>query len=180
MRKIGIYLLLLLIFTSCKSYFTVNLNSEKISEKKIKTIITTNFPENTIFSISAERIYKRKKNPNYYRGIHYYSSEYGVKDGKIEFTFDINDKKWINDYNEQRERELRRNNKDFTEIDYKSIKDSIEISIIYSPKFLFNQEDSVKKILGNKGENINGKGTIKIEDIRIFKKSINIYNKFEQ
>jgi hypothetical protein len=180
MKKIEIYLLLILIFTSCKSYFTVNVSTEKISEKKIKTIITTNFPENTIFSISAERIYKRKKNPNYYGGLHYYSNVDGVKDGKIEFTFEVNDNIWINNYNEHRERQLRMNNKEFTEIDYESIKDSIEISIFYSPKLLFSQEDNVKKILGNKGENINGKGTIKIDDVRIFKKSINIYNKFKK
>lgn len=182
MRKIAFYLLLLLIFTSCKNDFTVNINSEKISEKKIKIIITTNFPENTIFSISAERIYKKKDNSNYYGGIHYYSSKYGVKNGKIEFTFDINDNEWINYYNEQRDlqEKLRINNKDFTEIDYKSIKDSIEISIVYSPKLFFNQEDNVKKILGEKGENINGKGTIKIDGIKMFKKSIKIYSKFEQ
>jgi hypothetical protein len=180
MKKIAIYLLPFLFFISCKDDFTIDINSQKISEKRIKTIITTNFPENTIFSISAERIYKRKNNPSYYGGLHYYSSEYGIKDGKIEFTFNVNDNEWINDYNKQREIELRLNNKEFTEIDYKSIKDSIEISIIYSPKLLFNQEDNVKKILGNKGENINGKGTIEIKDIRMFKKSINIYDKFEQ
>ncbi len=114
--------------------------------------------------------------------MHYYSSEYGIKNGKIEFTLNINDNKWIKNYNQRRESVNKRypSNKEFTEIDFKSIKDSIEISIVYSPKLLFNQKNNVKKILGEKGENINGKGTIKIDDFKMFKKSIRIYSKFEQ
>jgi hypothetical protein len=34
--------------------------------------------------------------------------------------------------------------------------------------------------LGEKGENIKGKGTIKIDGIKMFTKSIKIYSKFEQ
>jgi hypothetical protein len=174
MKKTIIYLLFFLLFISCKDDFIIDINSKKISKKEIKVTITTNFPENTIFSITAERIYKRKNNENYYGGTHYYSSEYGIKNGKLEFKLKINDSVWISNYNQYRKDEK------LTEIDYKSIKDSIEISVVYSPKFLFNQKSNVKKILGENGENIRGKGTIKMDGIKVFEKSIKIFSKFEQ
>ena len=182
MKKNTIYLLFFLLFISCKNDFIIDINSRKTSEKEFKVTISTNFPENTIFSITAERIYKRKNNENYYGGTHYYSSEHGIKNGKLEFILKVNDSMWINKYNLHRENEKLnkfKNNK-LTEIDYKSIKDSIEISVVYSPRFLFNQKDNVKKILGENGENIRGKGTIKMDGIKIFEKSIKIFSQFEQ
>ena len=182
MKKIAIYLLPFFLFISCKDDLSIDISSKKISEKKINIIITTNFPENTIFSISAERIYKRKDNTDYYGGVHYYSSEYGVKNGLVEFTLNINDNEWIKDYNQHKEYITKKfpSNKEFTEIDLNSIKDSIEVSVVYSPEYLFNQKNNVLEILGEKGENIKGKGTIKIDGIKMFTKSIKIYSKFEQ
>jgi hypothetical protein len=182
MKKTAIYLLFFLLFISCKDDFIIDINSKKTSEKEFKITLTTNFPENTIFSITAERIYKRKNNGNYYGGVHYYSSEYGIKNGKLEFILKVNDSMWINNYNQYREdgnlNEFK--NKKLTEIDYKSIKDSIEISVVYSPRFLFNQKSNVKKSLGENGENIKGKGTIKMDGIKVFEKSIKIFSKFEK
>ena len=180
MKKIGIYLILILLLTSCKRDFEININPKKTSENKFKTVVETNFPENTIFSITVERLYKRKNNPNIYGGTHFFSREFPVKNGKVEFTFEVNDKKWIKDYNEYREGDKKNEfpNKELTEIDFNSIKDSLEISVFYNPSF--ERDENVKKIVGENGKNLNGKGTIKLENEKIFRKTKSIYKKFEK
>jgi len=180
MRKIGIYLLMFSLLTSCKEDFTININPKKISEKKIRTVIKANFPENTIFSITAERLYKRKNNSNIYGGTHFFSREFPVKNGIIEFSFEVNDSQWIKYYNEYRESEKKINpsNKELTEIDYESIKDSLEISVFYNP--VFERSENVKKIVGENGMNLNGKGTIELENEKTFRVSKKIYWKFEK
>ena len=180
MKKIAIYLLFFSSFISCKDDFTININPKKKSEKKIETTITTNFPENTIFSITAERLYKRKNDSNVYGGTHFFSREFPVKNGMIEFSFEVNDSEWIKNYNQYREIEKKTNpsNKELTEIDYESIKDSLEISVFYNP--IFERNENVKKIVGENGKNLKGKGTIKLEDEKIFRVSKKIYWKFEK
>lgn len=180
MKNIGIYLILILLITSCKKDFEINITPKKISEKKIKTIIKTNFPENTIFSITVERLYRRINNVNIYGGTHFFSRELPVKNGKIEFSFEVNDKEWIKYYNEHREDDKRNEfpNKELTEIDFKSIKDSLEISVFYNP--IFERDENVKKILGENGKNLSGKGTIELENEKIFRIRKNIYSKFEK
>jgi hypothetical protein len=178
MKKIGIYLLLILLSTSCKKDFEININPKKISDNKFKTIVETNFPENTIFSITVERLYKRKNNPNTYSGTHFFSREFPVRNGKVEFSFKANDKEWIKYYNQHREDDKEREfpNSELTGIDFESIKDSLEISVFYNP--IFERDENVKKIVGENGENLKGKGTIKLETENIFRVTKSIYNKF--
>ena len=180
MRKIGIYLLLITLFTSCKDEFTISINPKKISKKEVRTVIKTNFPENTIFSITVERLFKRKNSLKVYSGTHFFSRELPVKNGKIEFYFEVNDNKWIMEDNEDREFEKNINSSKnyLTEIDYESIKDSLEISVFYNP--VFEQNENVKKIIGENGKNLNGKGTIELEEEKIFRVSKKIYWKFEK
>ena len=180
MKKIGIYLMLILLITSCKKDFEININPKKISENKFKTIIRTNFPENTIFAITVERLYKRKNNPNEYSGTHFFSREFQVKNGKVEFSFEVDDQKWIKYYDKYREDDKRNEfpNKELTEIDFKSIKDSLEISVLYNP--IFESDENVRKILGENGKKLSGKGTIKLEDEKIFRTAKKIYSKFEK
>ncbi|QXP68467.1 hypothetical protein [Polaribacter sp. AHE13PA] len=180
MKNIGIYLILILLITSCKKDFKINITPKKISEKKFKTIIKTNFPENTIFSITVERLYQRKNNPNIYGGTHFFSREFPVKNGEIEFSFEVNDKEWIKYYNEHREDDKRNEfpNKELTEIDFKFIKDSLEISVFYNP--IFERDENVKKIIGENGKNLSGKGTIELENEKIFRITKSIYSKFEK
>ena len=177
MKNLIIILLILTLFISCKNDLTINIEAQKINDKKVKTTITTNFPENTVFSITATRIYKRKNNPNYYSGVHYFSRELAVKNGIIEFSFDVNDKDWIDSYNNFRESE-NQFDKELTEIDFKSIQDSLEISVFYEPRL--ERDYEVKKVLGEKGEKIRGKGTIEIDDYNVFNEKIKIYDRFER
>jgi hypothetical protein len=179
MKNIGIYLILILLISSCKKDFEINITPKKISKNKFRTIIKTNFPENTIFSITVERLYRRKSNPNIYGGTHFFSREFPVKNGKIEFSFEVNDRKWIEYYNQHREDDKRNEfpNKELTEIDFKSIKDSLEISVFYNP--IFERDENVKKILGENGKQLSGKGTVELENEKIFRITKSIYSRFE-
>ncbi len=173
MKKTAFIIVILTLFTNCKSELIIQVKTQETNEKKVKAIITTNFPENTILSITAERIYQRKNDSNLYGGTHYYSRELAVKNGEIEFSFNVDDKKWIKNYNEYKKFE-----KGLNEIDFKSIKDSIEITIFYTPEF--ERDKNVAKILGKRGGNINGKGTFIFDDYKGFRKTIKIFSKFKR
>ncbi|MDC1162495.1 hypothetical protein OAT18_03555 [Tenacibaculum sp.] len=155
MNKIGIYFLII----SCKKDFEINIISKKRVQNKIRAEIKTNFPENTIFSITAERLYKRKSGSKTYGGTHFFSREYPVKNGVIEFSFDINDTRWIESYNEYRKNEKERDskNKELTEIDFESIQDSLQISVLYNSEF--ERDKKVKDIIGGNGCNLSGNET---------------------
>ena len=58
------------------------------------------------------------------------------------------------------------------------LKDSLEISVFYNP--IFEIDENVKKILGENGKNLSGKGTIELENEKIFRIRKNIYSKFEK
>jgi ABC-type oligopeptide transport system substrate-binding subunit len=154
----------------------IDISTETVSETEIKTTIKTNFPENTSLTISASRDYRRKKSNERYAIDLYYSFNSIVKDGQISFTFNPLDKSWIDEYNA-----LRKQNGQFdktlTEIDMKSIKDSIEISVLYTPKG--KQPENVKAIIGVDGENLSG---INVETTRqgfkTYRMSKVIYSKF--
>jgi hypothetical protein len=65
----------------------------------------------------------------------------------------------------------------YTAIDRKTIKDTIEISILYTP---FNeQSEEIKSIIGAKGENLTGKDVEVFPEYKIYNKIIKIYNEFE-
>jgi len=180
MKKIGIYFLFICLLISCKEDFEINIIPKKRAQNKIRTEIKTNFPENTIFSITAERLYKRKNNSKTYGGAHFFSREYPVKNGIIEFSFDINDTSWIESYNEYRTNEKERNstNKELTEIDFESIQDSLQISVLYNSEF--ERDKKIKDIIGENGSNLSGNGTIKLEECKIFLVSKKVYCKFEK
>ncbi|WP_422091717.1 hypothetical protein [Tenacibaculum ovolyticum] len=172
MNKIGIYFLFICLLISCKKDFEINIIPKKRVKNKIRTEIKTNFPENTIFSITAERLYKRKKNSKNYGGTHFFSRNYPVKNGIIEFSFEINDSRWIESYNEYRrnEKKLGSNNKELTEIDFESIQDSLQISVLYNSEF--ERDEKVMGIIGKNGSNLSGNGTIERKNIFSFKKNL--------
>ena len=177
-------LLLIATFISCnkktetydKTEFKVNITTENISENEIKAIVKTNFPENTPFTITVSRDYSRKNNDEKYAGQLYYSYNSLVKNNQLDFNFKIDDKKWLDEYENLRT-ENGKFDKTLTEIDNKTIKDTLEISIIYTPKS--EQSEDIKKIIGANGENLTGNDVEKVSDFKTYNKKIKIYNKFK-
>jgi len=155
----------------------VDISTEIVSETEIKTTVKTNFPENTSLTITASRDYRRKNCSEQYAADLYYSFRSIVKDGQISFTFNPLDKSWIDEYEA-----LRKQNGQFdktlTEIDKKSIKDSVEISVLFTPKG--EQPENVVKIIGVNGENLNGADVEIInDDFKVYEKTIRFYSKFK-
>jgi hypothetical protein len=155
----------------------VDITTENTSGNEIKATIKTNFPENTSLTITASRDYKRKDRDEQYAADLYYSFSSIVKDGQIAFNFNPNNNRWIDEYEV-----LRKQNGEFdktlTEINRKSIKDTVEISVLYTPKG--KQPDNVVKIIGANGENLNG---VDVETInggfKVYDKKIKFYSKFK-
>lgn len=156
----------------------VDITTEKVSASEIKATVKTNFPENTSLTITASRDYKRKNNNEQYAADLYYSFSSIVKDGQVSFTFNPLDKGWIDEYEA-----LRKQNgsfdKSMTEIDKKSIKDTIEISVLFTPKG--KQPENVVKIIGANGENLNGAEVQTNNNVgfKFYDKKIKFYSKFK-
>lgn len=154
----------------------VDITTEKISETDIKTIIKTNFPENTSLIITASRDYKRKNRDEQYAAQLYYSFSSIVKDGQISFNFNPSDNGWVSEYEA-----LRKQNGSFdntlTEIDKKSIKDSIEISVLFTPKG--KQPENVIKAIGINGEKLKGENVEAVSDFKTYENKIKFYHKFK-
>ncbi len=159
----------------------VEITTENISDNSIRTKIQTNFPENTPFTITVSREYIRKNNPLIYEGQLYYSYTSFVKNGEICFDFIVNDKKWIDEYYEIKKAS---DNFDKTLTDIETIKDTLTINVLYTPKAESTKE--IKDILGENGENMTGKEVEKLEgaegysDFYVFNKSIKLYNKLKK
>lgn len=168
-----------LLLISCQKEFRIDINTEKVSGNTIKTIIKTNFPEKTILTITAERLYRMKNNSNIYGGNHFFS-RIPVKNGMIEFSFAVDDGQWIREHNHYMEMDNNSNLSDtiLTEIDYESIIDSLKISVFYNP--LFEVDENVMKIVGENGKNLNGRGTLEIEGTKVFRVSQNIHWEFDR
>lgn len=181
MKKQIIYISAILALISCKETkekvdYNISIDAKKIEPKTIQTKIKTNFPENTAFTITASRDYKRENNPENYSIDLYYAFNSLVKNGSIEFNFDPADKKWLDEYKEI-QKQNGESDKTLTDIDISSIKDTIEISVLYTPKAEQNQE--LKKIFGENGENLIG---VNVEDngkFKTFKKTIKIYDQYD-
>lgn len=181
MKKKFIYLSAIFALISCsepkeKKDYNIQIETKKIDPQTIHTKIKTNFPDNTPFTITASRDYKRENSSENYSIDLFYSYKSIVKNGSIEFNFDPTDKQWLNEY-----KELQKQNGEFdktlTNIDIQSIKDTIEISVLYTPKA--EQNNDLKKLFGEKGENLKG---VNVEDngnFKIFRKTIKIYDKYD-
>lgn len=181
----------ILILTSCnqnagtkneeiseKKEFNVNVDilTEVISETEIETRVKTNFPENTSLTITASRDYKRKNSNEQYAAQLYYSFNSIVKNGLIAFSFNPIDNSWIDRYEELRKQNFEFD-KSLTEIDRLSIKDTIEISVLFTPKK--DQPENVVKIIGENGEYLYGSDVeTNNGGFKIFRKEIKIYSKF--
>lgn len=155
----------------------VDITTENTSGNEIKATIKTNFPENTSLTITASRDYKRKDRDEQYAADLYYSFSSIVKDGQITFNFNPNNNSWIDEYEV-----LRKQNGEFdktlTEINRKSIKDTIEITVLFTPKG--KQPESVINVLGANGENLNG-DEVETNNggFKVYDKKIKIYHKFQ-
>lgn len=162
-----------------KIAFTPNvyITTENTSGNEIKATIKTNFPENTSLTITASRDYKRKDRDEQYAADLYYSFSSIVKDGQITFNFNPNNNSWIDEYEA-----LRKQNGEFdktlTEINRKSIKDTIEITVLFTPKG--KQPESVINVLGANGENLNG-DEVETNNggFKVYDKKIKFYHKFQ-
>jgi hypothetical protein len=155
----------------------VDITTENTSDNEIKATIKTNFPENTSLTITASRDYKRKERDEQYAADLYYSYSSIVKNGQVTFNFNPNDNSWIEKYEE-----LRKQNGEFdktlTEINRKSIKDTIEINVLFTPKG--KQPESVINVLGANGDNLNG-DEVETNNggFKIYDKKIKFYHKFQ-
>lgn len=161
--------------------FKIDVKTEKISENNYKVNIKTNFPENSSFIIDVERMYCRKDNIEKYSGSLYSNFSSLVKNGEINFEFKVDDKEWINDYKKY-QAENASTDATITDIDFETIKDTIELSILYTPMHEKNKGNKGnKEVIGENGEFLKGEGvqTHKSESFKIFRKLIKIYNKFE-
>lgn len=156
----------------------VDITTENTSGNEIKVTIKTNFPENTSLTITASRDYKRKDSDEQYAADLYYSFSSIVKDGQINFNFNPNNNSWIDEYEELR-KQIGEFDKTMTEINRKSIKDTIEISVLYTPKG--KQPENVVNVLGVNGENLNGEEVeTNNRGFKVYNKKIKFYNKFQK
>ncbi len=158
--------------------FTPNtdISTENISDNEIKVSVKTSFPESTSLTIGASRDYKRTGIDDQY-AIDLYSNNLIVKNGQVTFNFNPNDKKYIKEYEELRKRGWEFD-KTLTEIDRKSIKDTIEISVLFTPRV--EQPKSVINLTGVNGENLNGAGVETTDyGFKVYDKKIKLYHKFQ-
>ena len=182
--KIKMLLLLsVLTLASCKEKkeqiqeFKIDVKTEEVSENNYKVNIKTNFPENTSFTIDVQRDYKRKNSSEQYAGEHYSEFSTLVKNGEINFDFKADDSKWINDY-KNHQKENGSFDKTLTDIDFETIKDTLEISVLYTPMGEKNEENI--ELIGKNGEFLKGDGMEKNGTFNVFRKTIKIYNKFKK
>jgi hypothetical protein len=157
--------------------FKIDLKTEEVSENNYKVNIKTNFPENTSFTIDVQRDYKRKNSSEQYAGEHYSEFSALVKNGEINFNFKADDSKWINDYKNY-QKENGNFDKTLTDIDFETVKDTLEISVLYTPMGEKNEENIV--LIGKNGEFLKGDGMEKNGTFNVFRKTIKIYNKFKK
>lgn len=166
------------------SEFKVDVKTEEISKNEFQSTLTTNFPENTSFTITVSRDYRRKNNDEQYAGQFYYSYNSYVKNKQLKFNFKIDDKKWIKEYEDEKQKyeglvkDYSEMDELYTEIDKKTIKDTIEISILYTP--LAEESEEIRRIIGANGENLTGKDVEVFSECKIYNKIIKIYNKFNK
>lgn len=151
----------------------MEIKTKKMSNQTIEVEVETNFPENTLFTVSASRDYKRKQNSERYSGELYYSYNSKVKDGLIHFTFKTDDQKWIKEYKEL-QKKYKKNDKSLTDI--YSIKDTIEINILFTPKV--KQSKNVEKFIGENGEKLKGDDVEDNGDFKTFSRTVKIYDKY--
>lgn len=134
-----------------KEYF-INLSATKISENEIKINIETDFPDGTNFLVSVDRIHYLQGDSETYSG-EIFDKDFSVNQGKIETIVKVNDSDWYNEHL----RLVKALPNDIKPIS--KISDNINISVLYSAAR--TQTNSVKKILGTRGEFITREGVDK-------------------
>ena len=191
MRKTIIYCITLLAISSCGgsngtsdestkkiaqiSEFKVDIQPNKINDREYKVIVNTNFPDETKFMISASREYMRKNNQEIYAVDLYSNSNAIVKNGLIEFTFSTYDGEYISEYKAlQKQNGLYDNT--LTDIDFSTMKDSIEISVLFTPKS--KQSSTTVQVAGENGEKLSGEGVEDYSGFKILRKSVLVFDKY--
>ena len=159
------------------SVFKVDIQTTIKSEDEIDVAVKTNFPDNTILNVSAVREYRRKNNNEMYAGNLYSNSNAIVKDGKVDFLFKTNDREWIKSY-EDIQKQNRKFDNSLTDIDYSTIKDSIEINILFTPKA--EQRSTTYQITGENGEKLVGKDVEEYGGFKVLSKSVIVFDKFKK
>jgi hypothetical protein len=134
-----------------KEYF-INLSTTKTSESEIRISIETNFPDETNFLVSVDRIHYLQGESEKYSG-EIFDKDYSVNQGKIETSVKINDSGWYNEHQSL----VKALPDDIKPIS--KISESINISVLYSAAR--TQTEAVKRVLGSRGEYITGKGVDK-------------------
>lgn len=174
-----LFIILVILTFGCSEPFNpkVEISLGPPSEKEIQVKAETNFPENTSLTITASREYKRQGSDVIYSTSYYSSIHTRVKNGQVSFSFDPTDKGWIKEYEK-----LRNSNgyfdKTLTEIDYNTIKDTIEISILFTPKG--ENPENVVKVVGVDGKNLKGDGVeIVNREFKIYNKTLKFFHKYD-
>ena len=188
MKKKTIYILTALILSGCTtsevtdeiaeiSEFKIDMQPERIDDNMFKVVVKTNFPDDTRLTISANREYRRINNDEIYAGSLYSNPEAIVKNGMVEFSFKTNDSEWIKRYEKIQTQNGQFDNT-LTDIDYSTVKDSIEISVLFTPKA--KQSPATIQATGLNGENLTGEGVEEYADFKVLNKRILIFDKYSK
>lgn len=159
------------------SEFKVDIQTERIKNGEYKVIVKTNFPDETKLYISAKREYKRKNNDEIYAVDLYSNSNSIVKNGIIEFSFNIDDSDYINEYKDYQKQNGKYDNT-LTDIDFSTMKDSIEVSVLFTPKA--KQSSTTVLVAGENGEKLSGEGVENHSGFKILRKSVLIFDKYKK
>jgi uncharacterized protein YcfL len=129
--------------------YSIEISATNEVNRKVKIIISTNFPDGTNLLLSVGRTHYLKSKSEAYSG-NLFSKDFSVKHGKIETTVDINDSEWYNEHIKL----VKALPNDIQPIE--RILDNITISVLYSAAR--TQSDDVVEILGERGEFVTGEG----------------------
>lgn len=127
--------------------YELNLKVIKVAAREVKIDVTTNFPDDTILSVSVYRLYDIK-----YVG-KIFDTPANVRKGKVQITVPIMDS-WHTEYMANQ----RKLGKELFS-DIIIISDDVTVRVGYYPAWQKNLK--IKKILGDKGQFVKGKGTEK-------------------
>jgi len=129
--------------------YTIDLSIVKVNDKEIKISVKTDFPDGTNFLLSVGRTHFLKGTDDKYSG-DIFDKDFSVSQGKIETNVTVDDSEWYNEH----QRLVKALPNDIKPI--AKISDNITVGILYSAAR--DQTNEVKRILGNRGEYVTGKG----------------------
>jgi len=126
--------------------FTLDATLAKVGPRRVAVDVKTDLPDGTNVLVSVIRIYwERKDKDNEYAG-DIFNKDLPVKDGKASIEVDVDDSIWVKVHNAKKEQFVPLGLWD----EIGKVSPNITAQVLYSS--MRDQPDSVKKILGSKGE----------------------------